>query len=283
MPRPKSPVRLEWVDPAVCSLEYRLKIIGRLPFFRHLPAEAIAEINRLFEDRDVPAEQAIYFEGDPGEYLYLVAMGKIKLLRHTASGRDVLLDLLRGGEYFGSLALLGGHGYTETAVAQTDCCILHISSANFEKILNRYPDVSLKVLQAVGQRLEGDRAQQCGRTAAGLADGQQMRLRRPGAGAPHHGRRVLGLAADDDRHQPARRFRPIQSAAPTPDILRHVGGLHLAPGEHEVAGGEPAGMVSLDQERLHTAGGLVTEQDQRGRRHRSDGGWFDGHPGSVTR
>jgi CRP/FNR family transcriptional regulator, nitrogen oxide reductase regulator len=142
------------VDPAVCSLEYRLKIIGRLPFFRHLPAEAIVEINRLFEDRDVPAEQAIYFEGDPGEHLYLVAMGKVKLLRHTASGRDVLLDILRGGEYFGSLTILGGRGYTETAVAQTDCCILQISSSNFEKILNRYPDVSLKVLQAVGKRLE---------------------------------------------------------------------------------------------------------------------------------
>ena len=142
------------MDPAVCSLEYRLKIIGRLPFFRHLSSEAIAEINRLFEDRDVPAEQAIYFEGDPGEHLYLVAMGKVKLLRHTASGRDVLLDILRGGEYFGSLAILGGRGYTESAVAQTDCCILQISSSNFEKILNRYPDVSLKVLRAVGQRLE---------------------------------------------------------------------------------------------------------------------------------
>ncbi len=153
MPRPKSPVRHEWVDPAVCSLDYRLKIIGRLPFFRHLPSEAIVEINRLFEDRDVPAEQAIYFEGDPGEHLYLVAMGKVKLLRHTGAGRDVLLDILRGGEYFGSLALLGGRGYTDTAVAQTDCCILQISSSNFEKILNHYPDVSLKVLQAVGQRL----------------------------------------------------------------------------------------------------------------------------------
>ena len=142
------------MDPAVCSLDYRLKIIGRLPFFRHLPSEVIVEINRLFEDRDVPAEQAIYFEGDPGEHLYLVAMGKVKLLRHTGAGRDVLLDILRGGEYFGSLTILGGRGYTETAMAQTDCCILQISSSNFEKILNHYPDVSLKVLQAVGKRLE---------------------------------------------------------------------------------------------------------------------------------
>jgi hypothetical protein len=40
MPRRTSPVRLDWIDPAACTLDYRLKIIGRLPFFKHLPAAA---------------------------------------------------------------------------------------------------------------------------------------------------------------------------------------------------------------------------------------------------
>lgn len=142
------------MDPAVCSLGYRLKIISRLPFFRHLSPGAIREINQLFEDRDVLAEQAIYFEGDPGEHLYLVATGKVKLMRHAGSGREVVLDILQGGEYFGNLSTIGGRGYTETAIAQTDCCILHISAANFEKILSVHPDVTIKVLKAVGQRLE---------------------------------------------------------------------------------------------------------------------------------
>lgn len=142
------------MDPAVCSLEYRLKIIGRLPFFRHLPPEAIAVINGLFEDRDVAAEQTIYFEGDSGDHLYLVALGKVKLLRHTSSGREVVLDILRGGEYFGNFTFLSNRSYTETAVAQTQACILQISAPNFETVLTRYPDVTMKVLKAVGQRLE---------------------------------------------------------------------------------------------------------------------------------
>ena len=154
MSRPKSPVRLEWVDPAVCTLDYRLKIISRLPFFCHLTPEAIVVISGLFEDRDVAAEQTIYFEGDPGDHLYLVAIGKVKLLQHTSLGREVLLDVLRGGEYFGNLTSINNRSYTETAVAQTDCCILQISAQNFEKVLIRYPDVTMKVLKAVGQRLE---------------------------------------------------------------------------------------------------------------------------------
>lgn len=154
MPRPKSPVRHEWVDSAVCSLEYRLKIIGRLPFFRHLPAEAILNINRLFEDRDVTAGQAIYFEGDAAERLYIVTTGKVKLLRNTSLGREVLLDILQTGEYFGNITSLNKKEYTETATAQTDGCILQISAKNFETILVRHPDVTLKVLDAVSKRLE---------------------------------------------------------------------------------------------------------------------------------
>ena len=153
MVRLKSPVRLDWVDPAVCSLEYRLKIISRLPFFKHLPAEAISKINGLFHDHEASADERIYFEGDEAEYLYLVAMGKVKLIRNTDSGREVLLDILRGGEYFGALMVFGGRVHTETAVAQTDCCILQISSVDFESILSEYPDVTRKVLEAVSKRL----------------------------------------------------------------------------------------------------------------------------------
>lgn len=153
MPHPKSPVRLDALDPTVCSLDYRLKIIGRLPFFKHLPADAISGINRLFQDRDVSAGQRIYFEGDEAERLYLVATGKVRLARTPVSGREVLLDILQGGEYFGALKIFGEQTYAETAIAQTDCCILNISSADFETILNEHPDVTRKMLAAVNQRL----------------------------------------------------------------------------------------------------------------------------------
>lgn len=154
MPRPKSPVRSERLDPAVCSLEYRLKIIGRLSFFKHLSAEAIARINDLFHDREISAGQTIYFEGDEADHLYLVALGKVKLVRGTELGRDVLLDILRGGEYFGNLPAFGRRTYSETSVAQTDGCILQISSDDFESILARHPDVTRKMLEAVSQRLD---------------------------------------------------------------------------------------------------------------------------------
>lgn len=155
----KSPVRLDWIDPEACTLEYRLKIIGRLPFFKHLAPDAIKDINERFHDRSYASGQVVYFEGDTAENLYLVAMGRVKLVRATSSGHDVLLDILHGGEYFGSLQGLGAALYSETAIAYADCCILQISSEDFDAILKRHPDVTLKLLNAVGKRLEESREQ----------------------------------------------------------------------------------------------------------------------------
>jgi CRP/FNR family transcriptional regulator, nitrogen oxide reductase regulator len=150
----KSPVRLDWIDPAACTLDYRLRVIGRLPFFKALPAAAIQEINTLFHDYSYSAGRAVYFEGDAAQHLYLVALGRVKLVRNTSAGHEVWLDVLHGGEYFGNLAVLGAQAYAETAVALTECCILQISSGDFETILKQHPEVTLKVLSAVGQRLQ---------------------------------------------------------------------------------------------------------------------------------
>lgn len=70
----------------------------------------------------------------------------------------MLLDILRGGEYFGALTALGGRVYAETAIAQTDCSILQISSVDFDAILSEYPEVARRALEVVSQRLAESRA-----------------------------------------------------------------------------------------------------------------------------
>ncbi len=153
MTRRQSPVRLDWIDPAACTPDYRLKIISRLPFFKSLPVEAIQDTNGLFHDHSHSAGETIYFEGDAAHHLYLIAMGRVKLIRNTTTGHEVWLDILHGGEYFGSLVSLGMQTYSETAVAHTDACILQISSQDFDTILRHHPEVTLKLLSAMGQRL----------------------------------------------------------------------------------------------------------------------------------
>lgn len=147
------PQVIESISPASCTVDHRLEVLHGLPFFSNLSRERLEEINRQFRAYDVEPGATIYLSGDPAERLYVVAHGRVKLLRHSASGQDTLLDILATGEMFGTLAALGDLTYPDTAEAQTFSCVLGIGAQDFQAILERSPDVALRVLGIVAKRL----------------------------------------------------------------------------------------------------------------------------------
>ena len=151
--RRKSPVEREDIQPQMCSVTVRHNILRRVPFFAMLSEADIERINREFRDQGFEAGQRIYYAGDPATRLYVVATGKVKQMRHTLTGQDVLLDILAEGDFFGSLSVLGDATYPDTALAQTMVCALSIDAEGFHEILQTYPPVALEVLNITGQRL----------------------------------------------------------------------------------------------------------------------------------
>lgn len=137
----------------MCDLELRLYILGRLPFFSGLPDSTISDINALFTERGYAVGEIIYFEKNPASRLYVVADGHVKLMRHTLSGKDVMLDVLNQGDFFGSLTHAEDDTYSETAHAHTPVCTLSIEGNDFRQILSRHPPVAIKVMEIMAQRL----------------------------------------------------------------------------------------------------------------------------------
>jgi CRP-like cAMP-binding protein len=154
MPPRKTPIESEPVEPQMCTVDLRLEILSRVPFFNQLASQEIARINRLFHERGYMPGEAIYFASDPASHLYVVADGRVKLLRHTWSGKDVLLDILTPGEFFGSLSAIGDEEYPDTALAHTATCALRVDSEGFRQILEEYPSVAVRVLDITSQRLQ---------------------------------------------------------------------------------------------------------------------------------
>lgn len=151
--RRKSPVNLVITEPQHCSIGLRLKILGRLPFFTGLSAKALEAINQRFVEIGYQAGEMVYAAGDPAERLFVVAEGKVKLLQHPINGRNILLHILSSGEFFGNLTTLGVATYPDTVQAQTPACILSIRSDDFRQILDDHPELALKTLQVLGERL----------------------------------------------------------------------------------------------------------------------------------
>jgi len=152
-PRKRSPLAIETTDAHLCSISLRLKILGQVPFFRGLAASDQAWINSLFREKDFETDEVICLSGDPAEQLFVIADGRVRLLRHSLDGREILLDLLTPGEFFGALSGLGNDVYPETAQAHSSCCILLIDREAFRKVLERYPAIALKLIDIIAGRL----------------------------------------------------------------------------------------------------------------------------------
>src|SRR5688572_18586232 len=118
-PRRHTPVEDEEIEPKSCTLDRRLAILRQVPFFEGLSPDEVAEINKRFREEGYAAGEQIYSAGEPATHLYVVAVGKVKVVGHTLDGQDLLLDILVPGEFFGSLSALGDEEYSETAEAKT--------------------------------------------------------------------------------------------------------------------------------------------------------------------
>ncbi len=154
MNKRKTPLDHEHIEPHMCDLALRLYILGQLPFFKDLTQAVIQSINLLFTERGYSPGEMIYLEESPAERFYVIADGNVKLMRHTPSGKNVMLDVLTPGAFFGSLSHLPGDSYTETAQAYTQACTLSIEGQDFRQILNDHPQVAVKVMDIMVQRLQ---------------------------------------------------------------------------------------------------------------------------------
>lgn len=151
--RRKSPVNLEITEVHMCSLDLRLKILRGVPFFASLREEALQAVNLLFREKGYEPGEFIYFSGDAGERMWVVAEGRVKLLRQTSDGKQIMLDLLIPGEFFGNISQ-ERQPYSDTAQAQTAVCALTIGIEDFRGVLRAQPSVALDVLDTVTGRLQ---------------------------------------------------------------------------------------------------------------------------------
>jgi CRP/FNR family transcriptional regulator, nitrogen oxide reductase regulator len=151
--RRKSPLVIEVTESDMCSVNLRLHILSQVPFFADLSQDDLGRVNSLFHEQGYVPHETIYFSGDAVKHLFVVADGRVRLMRHSLSGKDVLLDILTPGEFFGSFSAQGDEVYHDTAQAHTQTCVLRISVNDFHAILQKHPQVVLKVLDITSARL----------------------------------------------------------------------------------------------------------------------------------
>ena len=132
------------------------------PLFSALDAEAAAALRASMTEKRVPRSGIIFSEGGPGDRMYVVLDGKVKLGQTSPDGRESLLAVLGPGEVFGELSLFDPGPRTATATAITDTVVVGLGHGDLRPWLTGRPEVAEALLQALAQRLR--------RTNEALAD-----------------------------------------------------------------------------------------------------------------
>jgi CRP/FNR family transcriptional regulator, cyclic AMP receptor protein len=127
--------------------------LGGVPLFAALEYEAAAALRASMTAVTLDRGQVLFSEGAPGDRLYIVTEGKIKLGASSNDGRETLLAVLGPSEMFGELSLFDPGPRTATASALTEVRLLALGHDDLVPWLSGRPEVALKLLQALAQRL----------------------------------------------------------------------------------------------------------------------------------
>jgi rhodanese-related sulfurtransferase len=122
--------------------ENDLDILAKSPVFKELPRDALEAIAGVVESRTVPAKTMIFKEGDPGDALYIVRSGSVRIFRKNPQGIHLDISIKGSGETFGEMALLTGEPRSADAETIGEAQLMVLSNEQLDKILRDFPDLS---------------------------------------------------------------------------------------------------------------------------------------------
>ena len=123
------------------------------PLFAGLNDDAAEALRSTMTQVRLRRGETIFAEGEPGDRLYVIIDGKVKLGQTSGDGRENLLAVLGPGEMFGELSLFDPGTRTSTATALTDSTLLGLSQGELRPWLAGRPIVAETLLRALAQRL----------------------------------------------------------------------------------------------------------------------------------
>jgi len=130
-----------------------IDILRRVPLFESLSDADLNSFADFVRERSYPKGSVIVFEDDPGDALYVVASGQVKVVLVAEDGREVILSVLGPGSFFGEMAILDDEPRSAHVIAMEESNLLMLRREDFQARLRSMPDVAISLLKEISRRL----------------------------------------------------------------------------------------------------------------------------------
>ncbi len=130
-------------------------LLRQAPLFADLDDGELARVAELCREQRYRRDDVIFKEGEPGNRLFLVAEGSVRISRDVPGAGEEALAILQPGAAFGEMAVLDRSDRSTDAIANESCVLHTISRPDFELLLEFERDIAVKVLRATVRLLSG--------------------------------------------------------------------------------------------------------------------------------
>jgi CRP-like cAMP-binding protein len=124
-----------------------------IPLFSRVAQGDLEQIASHLIERRYPRNTTIVEEGLPGDYMYILREGRVKVTKLSEDGREKILDFLETGSFVGDMALLERGPRSASVKTLTPVKVLALSRTDFISLLRKSPDLALAVIQELSRRI----------------------------------------------------------------------------------------------------------------------------------
>ncbi len=124
------------------------------PILENLDDDKLTELAPFFATETFQPGREIVRQNDPGDKFYIIARGKVEVWRtEEQSGNTTRVAVLQDGDFFGEITLITGFPRTATVRTVTVCTCISLERGQFNRMLERFPELRRRVSEVAVQRL----------------------------------------------------------------------------------------------------------------------------------
>lgn len=124
------------------------------PYFSGLSRVSLDSIGEFIFEETAEKGEMLLFEGEPAETVYFVISGVVKVFKTSVDGKEQIFNLIRHGESFNDVPVLGGGTNLTNADAMVPVVLYGIKKVSLEVIIRDYPQVALNIIRVLSQRVQ---------------------------------------------------------------------------------------------------------------------------------
>jgi len=135
------------------SLPDRILHLKKIEIFEDLAVSELAAIASVTREEVYEPGEVVIREGEKGDTFYLIVEGEVSVLKLQPGGRQLELDRIGAGDYFGEMALFEDIERSATVKTLTKSRFLVLNKQEFREIVREFPEIALNICKVLGRRI----------------------------------------------------------------------------------------------------------------------------------